>query len=351
MTQDKKSNVEYLSLLLETIKPAQLSEKTMQEFAALNKEADGKKLIDLSMTCIRELNVKISAVTKDESELDNVLKECETAVREMEKQKQKDVLNLGRFSIGMMTGNIIYEVGEKLKDFSGGADAVKDIVCETTEKEIKNIKQQIIADCSSSIAQIENIMAGSTIEKSISGILFQETDGCQSSDNTQPPNRDKLIRAIGIIALAAAVFLIDKGAVNVDKATLNAAKEGGSFFAKAFRMTMGLGGIVMIFFPQIRGIINKKPDNPSKSADKTTPDIRRKLREQLPKIIDIEIKDISEKVEYLWDKKIRDYKAQAEKAAEEKMPGAKERQKKRKELENILEAARSLTNEMLTNQQ
>jgi hypothetical protein len=327
-----------------------------------------ERLNGLCAECIDALNIKISAANKDAAKIAEAVKELNDSIVKLEKKAANDTADIERRYSGGMVNDIINDVGNALENSldelvsiatSGNQEEtsrrINEIVRSSLSVSVKNklesVNQQIIVDCSSSIQGLDKIMKDLEIDDNyIQGLSTRiQTAFTQLQTVLTSSSGPVINKFLGTGARAVGA------AISATTILGGAVAAAGGLAAITGGIALPIMGIALIFLPEILGVLFKGSNDQkqkeairSKLAGEIIPSVKRKLRGEIPSILNPQITAMIEQVREQYRQELEQHKAQITTAIEEKKTNVQESEKERIELENIRSKVLSLTNEILT---
>jgi ribosome biogenesis GTPase A len=315
---------------------------------------------------IDNLNTRISTSRKDAAKIQEAIIELRGSIDKLKQKAESETENMRRkYSVGIV-GDIINDVGRSLEsaidELAGIAlagnqeettrrlnEIVRSTLTVSIREKLGKINQQIIIDFSESLKGLDKVMKDLEIDEayvdSLAGKIQSVFELFQSSDvltEKSPENSSaKTVMNLGTKAAGAGIAA---GLGGIGTAI------AGTGIATALGLTATvinpLIGAVVIFLPEIiRGFMklfggespqqSKKEAISSKLAGEIFPQIKRRLRDELPLHLEEQVQRMIDQVRAQFEEKISLQQADIEKAIGERSADIKEAEEKRKFLEDV----------------
>jgi hypothetical protein len=329
-----------------------------------------ERLNGLCGECIHALNIRISAANKGAEEISDAVKELEDSIEKMKKQADNDTADMERRYSDGMVNDIIQDVGNALESSldelvgvaSGGNqeetgrrinDIVRSALTISIKNKLESVNQQIIIDCSSSLQGLDKAMKALEIDDNYIQNLSTKIQTAFTDLQTVLTSSSGPVISKGL-GLAARGVGSAISATTIFGGTAAAAALGGLAIATA-GIALPVIGIALVFLPEILGVLFKGSNEQkqreairSKLAGEVIPSVKRKLRDEIPSILNPQIDAMIKQVREQYQHELEQHKAQIDLAIKDKKANAEEREKERIELENIRSKVSSFCNEILT---
>lgn len=336
-----------------------------------------ERLNGLCGECIDALNIRISAANKGAAEIAGAVKELEDSIEKLKKKADNDTADMERRYSGGTVNDIIQDVGNALESSldelvsvaAGGNqeetgrhinDIVRSALTVSIRNKLESVNQQIIIDCSSSLQGLNSVMKALEIDdnyiQNLSAriqMAFTELQTVLTSSSGLVLSKGLGLAARGAGGLIGATTILGTGGAVAGGAAVAGVAAGGVAAATA-GIVLPIIGIVLIFLPEILNILFKGSNEQkqreairSKLSGEIIPGVKRKLRDEIPAILNPQIAAMIGQVREQYQHELEQHKAQIDLAVKDKKANAKEREKERIELEGIRSKVLSLSNEIL----
>jgi hypothetical protein len=332
-----------------------------------------ERLNGLCGECIDALNIRISAANKGAAEIADAVKELEDSIEKMKKKADNDTADMERRYSGGMVNDIIQDVGNALESSldelvavaSGGNqeetgrrinDIIRSALTISIKNKLESVNQQIIIDCSSSLQGLDKAMKALEIDDNYIQNLSTKIQTAFTDLQTvlASSSGPVISKGLGLAARGVGSTISATTILGGTGAAAGAAVAGGLAAATA-GIALPVIGIALIFLPEILGVLFKGSNEQkqreairSKLAGEVIPNVKRKLRDEIPAILDPQIDAMIKQVREQYQHELEQHKAQIDLAIKDKKTNAEERKKERIELENIRSKVSSFCNEILT---
>jgi hypothetical protein len=239
-------------------------------------------------------------------------------------------------------------------------DIVRSALTVSIRNKLESVNQQIIIDCSSSLQGLNSVMKALEIDdnyiQNLSAriqMAFTELQTVLTSSSGLVLSKGLGLAARGAGGLIGATTILGTGGAVAGGAAVAGVAAGGVAAATA-GIVLPIIGIVLIFLPEILNILFKGSNEQkqreairSKLSGEIIPGVKRKLRDEIPAILNPQIAAMIGQVREQYQHELEQHKAQIDLAVKDKKANAKEREKERIELEGIRSKVLSLSNEIL----
>jgi hypothetical protein len=324
---------------------------------------------------IDNLNVLISASRKSASEIQDAIKELQGSIEKLKQKATADTENMQRSYSGGMVSDIVNDVGKALEsaadELIGVAQAgnhdelnrrLNEIVRSTLVVSIRDklgaVNHQIVMDFSESIKGLDKVMKDLDISQDyvneLAGKIQSAFELFQGSDILKTGTPDgKTAANLGMKAAGTGL--------STGLGGIGTALAGRTGISTAVGLTATIInpilGAVVLFLPEIIGLFkklfgggeqqNQRETIRSKLTGEVFPQIKRKIREELPAHIGEQVQILIEQVKKQYEEKIAQEETAIKAAVEEKTAGKVNAEEKLKALESARTEIQSYTNTVM----
>ncbi len=289
---------ENLAAIVEAIDPEELTVQLFQEL-----------ILDAYRSCKGEINTRIVALGKTKNENENTLKNLQQGMEELTRKKNEMLTDAREKYSDIRVGRIVEKVGRALSDsadeltntaISSGADAlnreISDIVRPTLLHEIRSAMDELN----------DNIIADISMElRGVDAALSQYSNG-------DAPWLGRIVESSKILFHSSVEKLTDM------KTTMS--QKDGTLY-KVVTTVLGLTTkilapiveVIIVFLPEILAGIMAKSREQKQREDvrqsiltKTIPEVKAKLRGELPDIFNEQVKKLINEISARFESQIEE---------------------------------------------
>jgi GTPase SAR1 family protein len=312
--------------------------------------------LDICNDVINNLSIRISASKKDSAKIQEAIGELKDSVKKLEQKAESETENMQRKYSSGIVGDIVNDVG---RDLESAADELAGVALAGNQEEINRRLNDIVR--STLTVSIRNKLGEANRQ-----IVMDFSESLKGLDKVMQDldiSQDYVNELAGKIQNVFEMFQTDdiptfKKPVNIGgNPQINMGYKSVAGIAMATAAINPIVGALVMFLPEIIGGLlklfggNKQQDQReavrSKLIGEVFPQIKRRLREELPLRLGEQIQLMIEQVRAQYKEKIALQQADIEKAVEEKNAGIQEIESKQKILEDALKEVQGIANSVM----
>jgi len=335
------------------------------------------RLLDLCQEFITSLNLQIKTLKQDSEKIEAAINEMQAGIEKLRKKAEANTVGMSRYAVTTVD-DVVADVGRELDaaldELVGIAASgrqeeterrINEIVRSTLSVSLRNkletVNHNIVMDFSSSLQGLDRIMRDIDIDGSYIQNLSDKIQTAFTNlqtviwTGTEVGGASVLLggtaaklgtKVVGRVAAAGGGAAVLAGG--------GAAAAAGGVLAAIAPIALPVIGIVLLFLPELLGPIMKKyqekklrEELQQKFAGEVFPQLKRKLREELPTRLDEQIDLMVRQVSAQYEERIQLEKEAIDRQAAEKSKGKAEIEAKQQQLEALRSDVQTITNEIM----